>query len=68
MSNDAASQSHQHTCSHPKQRSGAIALSIAMVLSTFIAAGTWKDVRKRPEKNNIRITGSARTRIASDLI
>lgn len=32
------------------------------------AAGTWKDVRKRPEKNNIRITGSARKRIVSDLI
>lgn len=39
-----------------------------MVLSTWIAASSWKDVRKAPEKNNIRITGSARKRIVSDLI
>ena len=36
--------------------------------STFIAASSWKDVRKKPDKNNIRITGSARKRIVSDLI
>lgn len=47
---------------------GAFAASLAVVLSTCIAAGSWKDVRKRPEKNNIRITGSARKRIVSDLI
>ena len=46
----------------------AIALAIGMIGSTLIAAGTWKDVRKRPEKNNIRITGSAKKRIVSDLI
>ena len=46
----------------------ASALALGMVLSTFIAAATWKDVRKRQEKNNIRITGSARERIVSDLI
>jgi len=46
----------------------ALAMALGMVLSTLIAAGTWKDVRKRPDKNNIRITGSARKRIASDLI
>jgi len=46
----------------------ACAISLAVVLSTSIAAGSWKDVRKRPEKNNIRITGSARKRIVSDLI
>ncbi len=44
------------------------ALALGLVLSTMIAASTWKDVRKRPEKNNIRITGSARKRIVSDLI
>jgi len=47
---------------------GFIALAAAMVWSTAIAAGTWRDVRKGPEKNTIRITGSARKRIVSDLI
>lgn len=46
----------------------AFALALGMVLSTLIAAATWKDVRKAPDKNNIRITGSARERIVSDLI
>ena len=46
----------------------AIAVAVGLVLAVGIAAGTWKDVRKRPEKNNIRITGSARKRIVSDLI
>jgi hypothetical protein len=46
----------------------ALFLALGLVLSTFIAAGTWKDVRKQPEKNNIRITGSARKRIVSDWI
>ena len=47
---------------------GAVALAIGFVLSTFIAAGTWRDVRKRPERHNIRVTGSAKKRIVSDLI
>jgi len=46
----------------------AIAVALGLAGSTFIAATTWKDVRKKPEKNNIRITGSARKRIVSDLI
>ena len=46
----------------------AFALALGVVLATLIAAGTWKEVRKRPDKNNIRITGSARKRIVSDLI
>lgn len=46
----------------------AVAICLGVVMSTFIAASTWKDVRKRPDKNNIRITGSARKRIVSDLI
>ena len=46
---------------------GAIALAIGMVWSTGIAAGTWRAVRA-PEKHSIRITGSARKRIVSDLI
>lgn len=47
---------------------GIVALAIALVWSTTIAAGTWRDVRKGPEKHTIRITGSARKRIVSDLI
>ena len=46
----------------------ALALALGMIGSTFIAANTWRDVRKDPEKNNIRITGSAKKRIVSDLI
>lgn len=46
----------------------AFALALGMVGSTYIAAHTWRDVRKNPEKNNIRITGSAKKRIVSDLI
>lgn len=46
---------------------GAVALAIGLVWSTAIAAGTWRTVRA-PEKHSIRITGSARKRIVSDLI
>lgn len=46
----------------------ALALAMGLSASTFIAAKTWRDVRKQPEKNNIRITGSAKKRIISDLI
>jgi hypothetical protein len=47
---------------------GPIAIAIGMVWSTTIASRAWHDVRYRPEKHNIRITGSARKRIVSDLI
>ena len=46
----------------------AVAVALGLAGSTYIAATSWKDVRKKPEKNNIRITGSARKRIVSDLI
>jgi hypothetical protein len=46
----------------------AVAISLGVVAATVVAAGTWKEVRKAPEKNNIRITGSAKKRIVSDLI
>jgi hypothetical protein len=67
MNNDPTSQS-------PPVRSislpplAALALALGLALSTFIAANTWRDVRKQPDKNNIRITGSAKKRILSDLI
>ena len=47
---------------------GAAAIALGIVLSTAIAAHSWHDVRFRPEKHNIRITGSAKKRIVSDLI
>lgn len=46
---------------------GFIALAAALVWSVNIAATTWKTVRA-PEKHTIRVTGSAKKRIASDLI
>jgi hypothetical protein len=47
---------------------GLIALAIAFVTSTAIAASTWKSVREKPPQRKIRITGSAKKRIVSDLI
>ncbi|MCW1884270.1 SIMPL domain-containing protein [Luteolibacter flavescens] len=46
----------------------AIPLALGLAVSTYIAADTWRDVRKPPEKNNILITGSAKKRIVSDYI
>lgn len=47
---------------------GLIALAGALVWSVAIAAGTWKTVRVKPEQRSIKVTGSAKKRIASDLI
>ncbi len=47
---------------------GPVAIAAAVVFSTSIASERWFQVRYRPEKNNIRITGSAKKRIVSDLI
>ncbi len=66
MSDDTNSQKTIRSISLPPL--AAFALALGMVGSTFIAAATWRDVRKQPEKNNIRITGSAKKRIVSDLI
>lgn len=68
MSTDPASQPQQHIRLTGLPPLAACAIALGMVLSTLIAAGVWKDVRKSPDKNNIRITGSARKRIVSDLI
>lgn len=66
MSNDNSQQRPVRSFSLPPL--AALALSLGLVGSTYIAASTWRDVRKQPEKNNIRITGSAKKRIVSDLI
>ena len=47
---------------------GIVALAIAAVWSTSITAGTWKSVKVKPTKRTIRVTGSAKKRITSDLI
>jgi hypothetical protein len=47
---------------------GLVALAGAIVWSTAITAGTWKSVRVKPEQRTIRVTGSAKKRIVSDLI
>ena len=47
---------------------GIVALACAAVWSTSIAAGTWKSVRVKPEQRTIRVTGSAKKRIVSDLV
>lgn len=46
---------------------GIVAVAIAIVWATSISANTWRAVRS-PEKHSIRVTGSAKKRIVSDLI
>jgi hypothetical protein len=47
---------------------GLVALAGAMVWATSIGASTWKSVRAKPVEREIRVTGSAKKRIVSDLI
>lgn len=47
---------------------GILCFSLCMVWATFIAAKTWRDVRKKEEKQIMRVTGSATKRITSDMI
>ena len=68
MSNESTSNSHRTIRNISLPPLAAFAIALGMVVSTFIAASSWKEVRKQPDKNNIRITGSARKRIVSDLI
>jgi hypothetical protein len=53
---------------HDLRPIGAIAVAMAVVIATFLAASTWERVRVRPEARSIEITGSAKKRIVSDLI
>lgn len=66
MSTDNYSQRPVRSISLPPLAAFALALGLAG--STYIAASAWQNVRKQPDKNNIRITGSAKKRIISDLI
>jgi hypothetical protein len=47
---------------------GTIAIAIAVVAATTIAARSWERVRTRPKDRDIKVTGSAKRRIVSDLI
>jgi hypothetical protein len=47
---------------------GLIAMALAWVAATAIVAVTWKSVRDKPVQRKIRITGSAKKRITSNLI
>lgn len=47
---------------------GILCFSLCMVWATYIAAKTWHDVRKKDEKQIMRVTGSATKRIMSDMI
>lgn len=45
-----------------------VALAAAPPLSTYIATRSWERVKVRPVERTIRVTGSAKQRIVSDLI
>lgn len=47
---------------------GLIALAIAAVMSTQIATSTYYGIKVTPERRTIRVVGSAKKRIVSDLI
>jgi hypothetical protein len=47
---------------------GAVAIAIAVVAATTIAARSWERVRTKPRERDIKVTGSAKRRIVSDLI
>ena len=47
---------------------GLVAIAIAAVWSTSLVTGSYKTIKIKPEKRTIRVTGSAKKRITSDLI
>jgi uncharacterized protein len=47
---------------------GTVAVALAVVAATTIAARSWERVRTRPKERDIKVTGSAKRRIVSDLI
>ena len=47
---------------------GLIALAVAAVWCTSIVMGTYKGIKVKPEKRTIKVIGSAKKRITSDLI
>lgn len=47
---------------------GMAAIAAGVVVSTWIAASSWRAIRMKPEVRTIDVTGSAKRRITSDLI
>jgi hypothetical protein len=47
---------------------GYVSIAVALVLATWIAAHTWREVRAQPQVPTMQVTGSAKKRITSDLI
>jgi uncharacterized protein len=47
---------------------GWLAVAIALVIATYIAAHSWERVKTRPADRTIEVTGSAKKRILSDLV
>ena len=47
---------------------GIVAVAIAIVWSTWIMSSTYHSIKVKPEQRTIRVTGSAKKRIVSDLI
>jgi hypothetical protein len=47
---------------------GWLAIGLAIVVATWVAASTWERVKTRPPDRTIQVTGSAKRRIVSDLI
>ncbi len=45
-----------------------VAPSVALLLAVLVATGTWERVRTSPKERTIKVTGSAKQRIISDLI
>jgi uncharacterized protein len=68
MNTDAPSQTPRARRRFYLRPIGTVCIAIAVVWSTAIAAGTWRDVRGNRQKQTIRVTGSAKKRIVSDLI
>jgi hypothetical protein len=68
MSESSAHSQPLHFCGIDLRPIGAVALAAGLVWSTTIATGNWREVRGEHERHTIRVTGSAKKRIVSDLI
>lgn len=45
----------------------AVAIAVAVVSATYIGASRWERVRNKPKERSLKVTGSAKKRIVSDL-
>jgi uncharacterized protein len=62
-------EEHRHSGLRFDSRAiGAAALALGIVGATAIASGSWRGVRGKPPQRHLKVTGSAKKRIVSDLI